>query len=239
MTIIIGKTPAPPRSAGEPPSWPTQMILTSNAGGTLPEIADFRSVVQVRLSLALGDPDFTAGVDWCAHHVLGLRTGNLWREAVSTVLLGDWAEHRGTEVYVHCSIADLRAQARVIHQQLRPLWRRRANGSRVLSLDTPLGNNLTLYDLVAGSPTPPELALGALPDDPRLIVVLNALTPAERRVALAWAQPAVATWTEAALAAGAADPVKVGERVRRKLKRLGAQHAERHQAAAATRAGAR
>ncbi|WP_198351818.1 hypothetical protein [Streptomyces typhae] len=152
--------------------------------------------------------------------------------------MGDWAEHRGTEVYVHGSIADLRAQARTIHQQLRPLWRRRAGGSRVVLLDTPLGHEVTLYDLVAGSPTPPELALGALPDDPRLTAVLNALTPAERRVALAWAHPAVATWAEAALAAGAADPVKAGERVRRKLKRLGQQQVVRAQAARLPRDGA-
>ncbi|MEV5239575.1 hypothetical protein AB0K89_10750 [Streptomyces cinnamoneus] len=157
---------------------------------------------------------------------------------MSTALMGDWAQDRGAEVYVYRGIAGLRAQARTIHQQLRPLWRRRANGSRVLLLDTPLGEDVTLYDLVTGSPAPPELALGALPDDPRLTAVRDALTPAERRVALAWAHPAVATWTEAALATGAADPVKTGERVRRKLKRLGQRHTARLQAAAATRAGA-
>ncbi|WP_424893471.1 hypothetical protein [Streptomyces sp. XH2] len=242
--ITIGKTPVPPQSAGKRPVWPTRFVLAPSTNSIKPsepakhERFDFLALLRMRLWLAEGTEGNDSALDWCAHHVLGLRNGNLWREAVSTTLMSDWVEHRGTEAHVRCGIADLRAQARMIHQQLRPLWRRRANGLRVVLLDTPLGHDVTLYDLVAGSPTPQELALGALPDDPRLTAVLNALTPAERRIALAWVHPAVATWTQAALAAGAADPVKAGERVRRKLKRLGQQHTARLQAAAATRAGA-
>ncbi|WP_406349802.1 hypothetical protein [Streptomyces sp. NBC_00658] len=104
-------------------------------------------------------------------------------------------------------------------------------------MDTPLGKSVTLYDLIAGSPGSQELILGAEPDDVRVRAALAALHPVERAVALAWAHPAVATWTEAALVAGATDPVALGEKVRRKLKRVGERQTER--AVAAQNRGAR
>ncbi|WP_369394797.1 hypothetical protein AB5J72_50400 [Streptomyces sp. CG1] len=90
-----------------------------------------------------------------------------------------------------------------------------------------------------GSPAAQDLALGTLPDDPRIGRVLDQLCPEEQLVVLMWTHHDVASWTEAALQAGASDPVALGERVRRKLHRLGKQHTERAAAAAATRGGAR
>jgi len=190
---------------------------------------DLVKAVWAREAAANGDDD---AIDGFASRVLVLRQGGRWREAVSTALLGDWALPLDTPDGLHISaVAALRAESLTIHRQLTPLWRRRVNRSRVLLLDTPLGEGITLYDLVVASPCSQTPTPGAGPDDVRLLSVLAALQPAERAVALAWAHPAVATWTEAALVAGATDPVALGERVRRKLKRLGERQTERAVAA--------
>ena len=154
------------------------------------------------------------------------------RDRVSTALIGEWATPllsscgRLSPEALHC----LRSEARAVHRQLTPVWRRKISRSRVLLLDTPLGDGLTLYDLVDGQMrTDPaiETAFG----DPRLEAVLARLAPAERAVAMAWAHPSTGTWTAAHLA-GHADPEAFGERVRRKLKRLGALYTARSSAAA-------
>ncbi len=156
------------------------------------------------------------------------RRGLRWREAVSTALLGDWAApldrvgSLGPEAF-----ARLKAEAEQIHRQLLPLWRRRTRGSRLLLLDTPFGDGLSLYDLLAGCPDPQPSALDSTPDDARLAAVLHALRPQEREVVFARAQPGVATWAEAAWLAGATDPTAVGERVRRKVRRLAAEQQRR------------
>ena len=66
----------------------------------------------------------------------------------------------------------------------------------------------------------------------RVDAVLRGLTPEERSVALAWARTGD-SWEDAAADAGL--PASHGERVRRKLKRLGAQHTQRTAAATDTR----
>ncbi|WP_328930584.1 hypothetical protein OG429_40285 (plasmid) [Streptomyces sp. NBC_00190] len=195
---------------------------------------DVMEAVWAREAAVTGDSN---AIDRFTARVLVLRQGGQWREAVSTALLGDWALALDTPdgLPYTSAVADLRTEALVLHRQLTPLWRRRTGGSRVLLLDTPLGDGITLYDLIIGSPSTQELALGAEPDDARLRAVLNALSPEERKVALAWARPEVATWTEAAAAAAVAeaDSMALGERVRRKLKRLGKLQAERTAASAA------
>ncbi|MFJ6943282.1 hypothetical protein ACISU4_01240 [Streptomyces wuyuanensis] len=116
-------------------------------------------------------------------------------------------------------------------------------GVRLWSLDFALGDGMTTYDMVASGPDPYEVLAGALPTDRRIAAVLAELTPVERAVAMAWADPQVSSWTEAAsiivaleepLIAGL-EPVALGERVRRKLKRLGARQAERAAAAGVAR----
>ncbi|WP_431047093.1 hypothetical protein ACQUSR_33390 [Streptomyces sp. P1-3] len=177
-------------------------------------------------------------VDHFTLEVLG-RRGARWREAVSTALLGDWAEPLQSQGRLGLDgITSLRREAEVLHRQLMPLWRRRTQGHRLLLLDTPLGDGLSLYDLVADRVHRQDDETGVGTDDARLAAVLRALHPEERAVALAWGQAGVATWAEAALCAGAGDPAVTGERVRRKLKRLAARHRERVVAAAATRAAA-
>ncbi|WP_228989371.1 hypothetical protein [Streptomyces sp. DH8] len=133
----------------------------------------------------------------------------------------------------------LKAEARSVHRQLAPLWTRKVHGQRLRSLDFDLGSDWTLHDLVASGPDPYEAFFGALPDDPRLASVLSRLNRAERAVALSWSHLTVTSWAEAAADAIAAapeqfvqfariTPVSLGERVRRKLKRLGdAERAER------------
>lgn len=71
-----------------------------------------------------------------------------------------------------------------------------------------------------------------------MAAVLSRLKPAERAVAMAWADPQTTSWTEAAAHVMALGGLRgfaaeaLGERVRTKLKRLGKQHTERADAAA-------
>ncbi|WP_371799147.1 hypothetical protein OG963_15255 [Streptomyces sp. NBC_01707] len=176
--------------------------------------------------------------------VLGLWRGARWQEPVSTALLGDWVGSLHTDGRVGPGALEyLKAETRVLHRQMTPLWERKVNGRRLWGLDFALGDGLTVYDVVAGGPDPYEMLAGTVPDDPRVATVLNDLTPAERAVAMAWADSQVTSWTEAASSIMALapaqftglDPAALGERVRRKLKRLGARHTALAAAAAAQR----
>ncbi|MFF4362939.1 hypothetical protein ACFY1U_35075 [Streptomyces sp. NPDC001351] len=166
--------------------------------------------------------------------VLGLHRSERWNEAVSTALLGSWTEPLLNDSGSSRSAMDrLETEARIIHKQLAPLWRRETGDSRLLLLDTPTGKDRTLYDLVAGGLSWEDASPYDGPDDARLGALLRALQPEERVVMLARACPGVASWEEAALLAGAADPVAMGKRVGRKINRLRARHKAR--AAAAVR----
>ncbi|MFD8301487.1 hypothetical protein ACFV29_03875 [Streptomyces sp. NPDC059690] len=167
-------------------------------------------------------------IDRFASGVLCLRTGDRWRQAVSTALLGDWIAplSEGNRLTAD-AIGALRAQARTIHRHLTPLWRRRTRHGRVLSLDADLGNGLSLLDLVAADVDALERAAGGVYEDQRLNAVLRGLHPDERQVVFAYAEAEGATWTEAADAAGSSDPEAVGERVRRKVKRLAVEQERR------------
>ncbi|WP_371551318.1 hypothetical protein OG266_38175 [Streptomyces sp. NBC_00554] len=145
-----------------------------------------------------------------------------WSESVSTALLGNWADPLHDEGQLTPGALDrLKVEASVVHRQLAPVWSREANGSRLLLLDTPLGDELTLYDLVPGRLDADSGVEGF--DDPRLNEILGALSPAERAVTLAMSLRGVSSWAEAALAAGVAQKEVFGERVRRKVKRLAAR----------------
>ncbi|BDM74872.1 hypothetical protein HEK616_83770 (plasmid) [Streptomyces nigrescens] len=157
--------------------------------------------------------------------VLGRWSG--WNEPVSTALLGNWADPLYDQGHLTPdALEKLRSEASVIHRQLTPVWRRRVNHSRLLLLDTPLGEGMTLYDLVSGQAAPGTgVEIGF--EDPRLNTILEALSPAEREVTLALATDGVTTWAEAAMAAGATQPEIQGEKVRRKVKRLAARITDR------------
>ncbi|MEV6961333.1 hypothetical protein AB0M97_19450 [Streptomyces sp. NPDC051207] len=167
---------------------------------------------------------------------LGLWWGARWQEPVATALLGDWASTRYTHGTIRRgALAQLISEVKEIHRQLTPLWRRRCAGERLLSLDAPiLDNGLTLADLVAGGPDPADILTGTLSNNPRVIAVLEQMSPIERAVALAWSRPGTSSWTGAATTVLAltsqaqvpGDAEALGERVRRKLKRLG--HRARH-----------
>ena len=162
---------------------------------------------------------------------LGLWRGARWQEPVTTALLGDWA----STLYTHGTIrrgalAQLMREAREVHRQLTPLWRRRCAGERLLSLDVPVSENgLALADVLAGGPDPIDVLTGTLPDNPHVLAVLEQMSQIERAVALAWSRPGTSSWTEAAgIVLALTSPAQtqddaeaLGERVRRKLKRLG------------------
>ena len=152
-----------------------------------------------------------------------LRMWKGWDESISTALLGNWADTLYDQGRLTPdALGRLKSEASVINRQLTPVWRRKLNHARMLLLDTPLGDGLSLYDLVPGQAAA-GIGVEAGFDDPRLTEIMQALSPAERAVTLALAAGGVTTWAEAAVAAGATQPEKVGEQVRRKVKRLAAR----------------
>jgi len=164
--------------------------------------------------------------------VLGRWSG--WTEPVSTALLGNWADTLYDQGRLTPDALDkLKAEAGVINKQLTPVWNRKVNHARLLLLDTPLGDGLSLHDLV---PSQAAAGIGAEAgfDDPRLTEIMKALSPAERAVTLALASGGVTTWAEAAMAAGATQPKYVGNQVRRKVKRLAARITGRSSTTGAT-----
>ncbi|MFH9393760.1 hypothetical protein [Streptomyces sp. NPDC017556] len=97
----------------------------------------------------------------------------------------------------------------------------------MLSLDAGLGSGMSLYELVAADVDLLDRTAGGVYEDARLNGVLRGLKPVERQVLFALAEGEGTTWTEAAAVTGAADPQKLGERVRRKAKRLAAEQRRR------------
>jgi DNA-directed RNA polymerase specialized sigma24 family protein len=134
-------------------------------------------------------------------------------------LLGDWAAPLDSDGRLGpAALAELRREAHIVHRQLTPIWRRKTNHSRLLLLDTPLGDGLTLHDLLAEAPHPGGPGTTSDIEDDRLRLVLAGLDAAEQAVVLALAHPGVTTWSEAAAFAGTTEAF--GERVRRKVRRL-------------------
>jgi hypothetical protein len=86
-------------------------------------------------------------------------------------------------------------------------------------MDTPMGEDVTLHDLLASNLSAPEDAIRLVAAGERLAALLRALRPAERAVFLALADPGIGTWTDAALHMGNADPEAFGEKVRRNVRR--------------------
>ncbi|MFD7334922.1 hypothetical protein ACFV98_02815 [Streptomyces violascens] len=186
-------------------------------GRPVPEVLQ---ALNARQAAMTGD---TAQVERFTSEVLGWWSG--WQEPVSTALLGRWTAPLHREGHLSLdALSCLRSEAQAIHRQLKPVWRRKINGSRLLLLDTPLGDGLTLYDLVAPEQRP---AFEVEPNEPRLAALLRALTPAERVVVWSWTHPGVATWSDAALLAGAAYPDTAGEKVRRRVRYLVAEQERR------------
>ncbi|MFB8247283.1 hypothetical protein ACFC5X_19850 [Streptomyces sp. NPDC055952] len=162
-----------------------------------------------------------------AARCLVLPYGPRWQQALETALLGPWsAPLRDTGELPSTALSALKAEARTLHRQLVPIWRRRTQHGRVFSLDADLGG-VSLHDLVATDLDLLSHTASGVFEDERLNTVLRALDPAERQVVFAYAEGDGATWTEAAAAAGATAPDAFGERVRRKAKRLAAEQRRR------------
>ncbi|MFG3274904.1 hypothetical protein [Streptomyces luteogriseus] len=150
-----------------------------------------------------------------------------WREAADTALLGTWCNPLWETGRLDATaLSALRAEARTVHRQLVPVWRRRTRHGRVLSLDADLGG-LSLYELVAADVRFLSHTAGGVFEDERLNMVLHALNETERQVVFAYAEGEGTTWTEAATVAGADEPEAFGERVRRRIKRLANEQARR------------
>ncbi|MFD7480373.1 hypothetical protein ACFV8Z_52120 [Streptomyces sp. NPDC059837] len=175
-------------------------------------------------------------VDAFSRTWLGLSHPAAWRKAVEAALLGDWVEALGrglaTDDYVQ---ALLDRHTRSEHRALQPLWERRVRGKRTALLGQPLSPGLSVQDLLTEQHTPEDAALAAELADSRLLAVLHGLAPDEAALARAWAASGE-SWARTALDAGLS--TAHGERVRRKLKRLGTLYTARAAAAgtAATRA---
>lgn len=142
---------------------------------------------------------------------------------MENALLGDWVHQLGQGPLRDPELlALLQRHAAIEHRHLQPLWERKVRGKRTVLLSQPVGTDLTIADLLVEHRTPESEALWAEIGDSRLARVLQHLAPQEKAVAWCRAQGAP-TWPEAARAAGL--PTAYGERVRRKLKYLGAKHA--------------
>ncbi|MEW2079144.1 hypothetical protein AB0941_37150 [Streptomyces sp. NPDC013433] len=152
----------------------------------------------------------------------GLGRWSGWSEPVSTALLGNWADSLYNEGQLSPGAVDqFLAEVRVINGQLKPIWLRHANRERVRLLDAPLGDGMTLYDVLSGQPAADTSFEGF--DDPRLIEIVDALSEEDQAVTIARSRPGVNSWPEAARVAGVPQPEVVGEQVRRKVKRLANQ----------------
>ncbi|MEU6354963.1 hypothetical protein ABZ896_37575 [Streptomyces sp. NPDC047072] len=162
---------------------------------------------------------------------LGVNRPERWREAVEMALLGEWVEHLGRGVFRDAAVVDLlKRHTQIEHRHLQPLWERKVLGRRTVLLSRPVGDDLTVRDLLVEWRTP-ETEVLSTEHESRVAAVLRGLTPDEAGVAVRWAGTPDLSWREAALAERL--PETLGERVRRKVKRLGAQHTARAAGAAA------
>ncbi|MFJ7912708.1 hypothetical protein [Kitasatospora sp. NPDC096204] len=186
------------------------------------------AVLAARSAAIDGD---AAVVDEFSRAWLGLSDPARWRNAVEMALLGDWVEVLGRGRTSGGEIADLlRHAAHVEHRRLQPLWERKTRGRRTALLSQPIGTGLVVADLLADHRSPELEALKDELTDSRLAAVLRLLADDEAATAYHWADGSD-SWAHAAREAGLPD--SYGDRVRRKLKRLGGRHTQRALAAEA------
>ncbi|MGW2291249.1 hypothetical protein [Streptomyces phaeochromogenes] len=180
-----------------------------------------------------GDSDT---VDAFSRKVLGMKHPARWREAVEMALLGDWVAFLGTGTATQPYVRDLlRRHADVQHRCLQPVWEGRINGERTVLLAHPVDEMRTIADLLVEYRTP-EQDLLSRERDIRVSAVLKHLSAEERALALAWAEYGV-PWPVVADELG--QERKFGEKVRRKLGRLGDRHTDRAAEAERTTRGMR
>jgi hypothetical protein len=199
---------------------------------TWPDRSGMHRALRARNDAIEGDAE---AVDGFSDGWLRLPRPAAWREAVEMALLGEWVESLGDGTADEPAlVALLRRRIQSEHRRLQPLWERTVLGRRTVLLGTPVGDGLALGDLLVVPGGTEEAALAPEFLDPRVVAVLRQLRAPEEVVARSWALTGDA-WARAAVEAGL--PAEYGERVRRKLKRLGARHAVRAVEAAGWRAG--
>lgn len=171
-------------------------------------------------------------VDAFSRDWLGLADPEGWRMAVENALMGEWVHYLGGGLLRDPELRKLLDRhTKIEHRHLQPLWERTVSGSRLRLLQAPIADGLTLGDTVADLRRPEDNLLMSELENSRLSVVLRGLNEKEAAVATAWAADPRATWAQAAAALGHRDPASFGDRVRRKLKRLGTRLTERMAAA--------
>lgn len=175
------------------------------------------------------DDDWRPTVAAFSRTYLGItRTDGQWLEAVSTALLGDWIDVLATySPDGDGTLHHLRREAQTVHRQLMPLWQRKSGPGRVWMLDYRLPSGETLHEVVCGSYRFENDVLSWSPDRHDAGAVFARLKEDEQHVARAFALGG-GSWAEAAVATGL--PAQLGERVMRKLRRLGLQHRQRQAA---------
>lgn len=163
-------------------------------------------------------------VDAFSRKVLGLKHPARWREAVEMALLGDWVASMGTgtatKPYVR---ALLRHHAGVQHRYLQPVWEGRIKGKRTILLGQPVEETRTIADLLVEQQTPEQDFLSN-ERDVRVSTVFKLLQADEQAMALTWAECG-GSWPEAAN--DLSQERRFGEKVRRKLRRLGDRYTDR------------
>ena len=117
-------------------------------------------------------------------------------------------------------LALLNRHTEVEHQRLQPIWAHKVSGRQLRLLDDPVAEGVALRDVITDNSRPEDFALRSVLEDRRILAVLRSLSPAEAAVVAAYGSSPM-TWTQAAVEAGVANPEAFGERVRRKVKRLG------------------
>ncbi|WP_416484428.1 hypothetical protein [Streptomyces sp. CL12] len=159
-------------------------------------------------------------VDQLITERLYLPLSEQWREAVEMALMDDALSP--ARIDERC-LDLLRTLARSEHRRLAPLWMRRVLGGRLVLLSEQTGIDATDHR------SPEAVLLTSEFGDERLSFVLGGLTEQERRLVQTWAGLG-GSWGEAASFQGLG--VGTGERVRRKLRRLGAEQIRRAEAVA-------
>ncbi|MGA5498744.1 hypothetical protein ACPCSP_30795 [Streptomyces cinereoruber] len=208
------------------------MLFLVRAGNSDPTVrAEAESAVAAALSARRAILESGRADDWkptvslFARTYLGIsRTDEEWLEAVSTALLGNWVDVLEAPPNNGGTLHHLRREAQTVHRQLMPLWQRKSGPGRVWMLDYRLPSGETLHEFVAGSYRVEDEVLDWSPDRGDTCAVLGRLKEDERRVAQAFALGS-GSWAEAAESAGL--PPQIGERVMRKLRRLGVEYRRR------------
>ncbi|TXC97147.1 hypothetical protein [Streptomyces sp. ISID311] len=166
----------------------------------------------------------SAAVDEFSRTWLHLGRPHAWRAAVEMALVGDWVEALGRHLSGDAEIMELlHRHTEREHRCLQPLWERKSGGRTVRLLEAPVASGVSLRDVVSDDWRPEDGLLHDEVDDCRVLAVLADLPPMERAVAMAYGAQRV-TWSQAAALGGADDPDAFGNRVRRKLRRLGLRH---------------